>query len=389
MSITRRQLLAGTAAAGAAAAIGALLVGQADPRQAHDPASTAWGASTRRGASSCWSPSTAGTTASTPSCLPRTPPTVRRAGALALPETKVLPLSDGLSLHPSLTGVRQPGTRGAGGDRAGSRLPEPDPQPLPVDGRLADRPARPVRHHGMARALARHPWQPGPAACALHHPDAAPPAPGDQDRRRRAAPGRGHRADRRRGVDAYRRLNAPTGDDLAGRIHQTGTDLLTVSSRLHEALAAVPADATPSNGGALEPPATSAPAPKAKGGAAHTGLAAQMDTIARLIKAGIPTRVYSASLGGFDTHVTEARQPRPAPHGAGSGHHRPDHCPQRSAHGRARDPRRLQRVRAPRHRQRIRGVTTAPLLPSSSWANTSQAASTETSRASLTSTRGT
>ena len=105
-------------------------------------------------------------------------------------------------------------------------------------------------------------------------------------------------------LDAYKRLNNPSGNDLAGRIHQTGTDLLTVSTRLHQALATVPADATPSNSSSLEPAATPAPAP-ANRGAARTGLAAQMDTIARLIKAGLPTRVYSASLGGFDTHVTE------------------------------------------------------------------------------------
>ena len=35
------------------------------------------------------------------------------------------------------------------------------------------------------------------------------------------------------------------------------------------------------------------------------GLAAQLDVIARLIEAGVPTRAYSASLGGFDTHADE------------------------------------------------------------------------------------
>jgi uncharacterized protein (DUF1501 family) len=50
------------------------------------------------------------------------------------------------------------------------------------------------------------------------------------------------------------------------------------------------------------------------GGAAHAAkatqqakgaLAAQLDLVAGLIEAGVPTRVYSVSLGGFDTHADE------------------------------------------------------------------------------------
>jgi uncharacterized protein (DUF1501 family) len=43
-----------------------------------------------------------------------------------------------------------------------------------------------------------------------------------------------------------------------------------------------------------------------KGGAKRGGgLAGQLDTVAGLIEAGVPTRVYSVSLGGFDTHADE------------------------------------------------------------------------------------
>ncbi len=34
-------------------------------------------------------------------------------------------------------------------------------------------------------------------------------------------------------------------------------------------------------------------------------MSAQLDTVARLIVGGLPTRVYVVSLGGFDTHGTE------------------------------------------------------------------------------------
>jgi uncharacterized protein (DUF1501 family) len=37
----------------------------------------------------------------------------------------------------------------------------------------------------------------------------------------------------------------------------------------------------------------------------NSGLAAQLDVVARLIEAGVPTRAYSVSLGGFDTHADE------------------------------------------------------------------------------------
>jgi len=37
----------------------------------------------------------------------------------------------------------------------------------------------------------------------------------------------------------------------------------------------------------------------------NSGLAAQLDVVARLIEAGVPTRAYSVSLGGFDTHSDE------------------------------------------------------------------------------------
>ncbi|MEO9152983.1 MAG: DUF1501 domain-containing protein, partial [Lapillicoccus sp.] len=52
---------------------------------------------------------------------------------------------------------------------------------------------------------------------------------------------------------------------------------------------------------AIAAPATDGtPAPEAKG-----GLTEQLALVARCIKAGAPTRVYSVSLGGFDTHAEE------------------------------------------------------------------------------------
>ncbi|KAA2253019.1 DUF1501 domain-containing protein [Solihabitans fulvus] len=44
---------------------------------------------------------------------------------------------------------------------------------------------------------------------------------------------------------------------------------------------------------------------KPAGGARYGALGAQLDLVAGLVEAGVPTRAYSVSLGGFDTHADE------------------------------------------------------------------------------------
>src|SRR5207248_7098586 len=59
-------------------------------------------------------------------------------------------------------------------------------------------------------------------------------------------------------------------------------------------------------------PPTSTPSPdeqsqRNQGGSAggQSALAGQLDVVAQLVEAGVPTRAYSVSLGGFDTHADE------------------------------------------------------------------------------------
>ncbi|MBM3691181.1 MAG: DUF1501 domain-containing protein [Actinobacteria bacterium] len=90
-----------------------------------------------------------------------------------------------------------------------------------------------------------------------------------------------------------RRISAPSTSDneLQALAAQTMRDLFTVSS-----------DITP----ILRGPAPAAPdLPTSIGGNAggETNLSQQLDVVAKLIAAGAPTRVWSASLGGFDTHA--------------------------------------------------------------------------------------
>lgn len=98
-------------------------------------------------------------------------------------------------------------------------------------------------------------------------------------------------------------LSMPTADGsgLGNRIAQTGADLLRVNKRISELLASLPADAATGAAGLDGTTDPSVAAGRANGGS----LASQLDLVARLIKAGSPTKAYSVSLGGFDTHANE------------------------------------------------------------------------------------
>ena len=81
---------------------------------------------------------------------------------------------------------------------------------------------------------------------------------------------------------------------LAARVAQSGKDLLTVDDAIAHLLAGQPANSDATAGStSLE----------GTGGA--NSLTPQLDLVARLVKAGSPTRVYGVSLGGFDTHANE------------------------------------------------------------------------------------
>jgi uncharacterized protein (DUF1501 family) len=77
---------------------------------------------------------------------------------------------------------------------------------------------------------------------------------------------------------------------LYARVASSGADLFTVAARLAPVLATAP-DRDPGATGQLE----------GDGGE----LGAQLDVVAECVAAGVPTRVWSVSLGGFDTHADE------------------------------------------------------------------------------------
>jgi uncharacterized protein (DUF1501 family) len=80
---------------------------------------------------------------------------------------------------------------------------------------------------------------------------------------------------------------------LAARVAQSGRDLLTVDDAIAHLLAGQPENDETSGSTSLE----------GTGGA--NSLTPQLELVARLVKAGSPSRVYGVSLGGFDTHASE------------------------------------------------------------------------------------
>jgi uncharacterized protein (DUF1501 family) len=104
-------------------------------------------------------------------------------------------------------------------------------------------------------------------------------------------------------ASGFAALSTPTADGsgLGNRIAQTGADLLRVNGSISDMLASLPADAPPAGAGG-----DGAPDPAVAAGRANAGsLAGQLDLVAKLIRAGSPTKAYSVSLGGFDTHANE------------------------------------------------------------------------------------
>jgi uncharacterized protein (DUF1501 family) len=89
---------------------------------------------------------------------------------------------------------------------------------------------------------------------------------------------------------------------LENMVAQSGADLLTVINSVNEVLQSQPAVFGGTN---LEgPPGTTAPS-RSKPSSTTNAVAQQLEIVARLIRGGLPTRVYVVSMGSFDTHGGE------------------------------------------------------------------------------------
>ena len=87
----------------------------------------------------------------------------------------------------------------------------------------------------------------------------------------------------------------------------------------------------------------------------YSGLAKNLQLVARLIAGGLPTRVFYVSQGGYDTHTSQRKRtgrPPARTRRSAAGLHRRSH---RHGRVRSRDDHDLQRIRSPRTRERQPG----------------------------------
>jgi uncharacterized protein (DUF1501 family) len=93
----------------------------------------------------------------------------------------------------------------------------------------------------------------------------------------------------------------PGENPLSARVAHAVVDLQdavrVLGGAVHNGQTAAPATGT------NPPPAQERNAGASAGG--QSALAGQLDIVASLVEAGVPTRAYSVSLGGFDTHANE------------------------------------------------------------------------------------
>ncbi len=215
--------------------------------------------------------------------------------ALGYQPNEVLPLSEGLALHPNLKGMKDLWdakqlaiVRGVGypsPNRSHFRSMDIWQSAVPDDqevtgwvGRWLDRTGDdPLRALSIGGSLPR--IFGGDSAAGAAIPVGALTLPGGPAVR-----------------SAFAAASEPTAgaSPLAARVAQSGKDLLTVDDAIAHLLAGQPAnDEATSGSTSLE----------GTGGA--NSLTPQLELVARLVKAGAPTRVYGVSLGGFDTHANE------------------------------------------------------------------------------------
>lgn len=229
---------------------------------------------------------------------------------LAYAESEVLALGDGLGLNPGMPGLKQLWDDDRLAVVRGMSYPKPDHSHFrSMDIWQTASPDRPVSSGWLGRWLDGHGRDPllavsldpvlPPMLAGETVAGAALPASGlalpDGDLGRAfaalGAPATGERgpvAVAARAVEDLHRVSATVGPMLtgSGSASRGGTD----GDRPHRA-AAHAARLKLGQGG--------------KGGGGAVPLARQLDTVAGCVEMGAPTRAYSVSLGGFDTHAGE------------------------------------------------------------------------------------
>jgi uncharacterized protein (DUF1501 family) len=204
-------------------------------------------------------------------------------GQLAYQPHEVIPLRDGLALHPNLPGLKKLWDRGQLAIVRGVGYPNPNFSHF----RSMD-----IWQTGVAETSVTTGWLgrwldatgTDPLRAVSIGPNLPVALSGERAQAAAVPPGSIRLPGNAPELSAFAAMATSTPDDAAlpAAVAQSGADMLRVEHTL---------------GGVLDQ--------SVSGTSGRDQLSTQLDVVGRLIKAGVPTKVYNVSLNGFDTHANE------------------------------------------------------------------------------------
>ncbi|RLK09618.1 uncharacterized protein (DUF1501 family) [Micromonospora sp. M71_S20] len=215
---------------------------------------------------------------------------------LAYTAEQVRRLDDEVGLNPALAGLHRLHSQGRLAIVHGVGYPKPDRSHFrSMDIWHTAQPDRPGTTGWLGRWLDQAGGDP---RLAVSFEPTLPPLLAGQRSAGAAVPVTGRKAGRGLPQSVLTAFADPEADESESRARAAAcfADLRSVEEMIREVREAADADEA-------EPDGETAPA-TATGGA-RTPLDAQLDLVAQCVEAGVSTRVFSVSLGGFDTHADE------------------------------------------------------------------------------------
>ncbi len=214
---------------------------------------------------------------------------------LAYRPEEVLRLDDAIGLNPGLAGLAAQYRAGRLAIVSGVEYPKPDHSHFrSMDIWQTASPANPANTGWLGRWLDQSGADP---RLAVSFEPVLPVVLAGHSTAGAVVPVGGEVLPRGTGTADLRDLGVPSPGEppMQARAARGFADLVAVDAMLATVPAASPA-----------PAATGDPqTPAATGTGGQSALAGQLDLVARCVEAGVATRAYSVSLGGFDTHADE------------------------------------------------------------------------------------
>ncbi|MGC4809501.1 DUF1501 domain-containing protein [Micromonospora sp. DT228] len=229
--------------------------------------------------------------------IPYADPAYRAARPeLAYPDSEVLRLDDGFGLNPALAGLHRRWSDGGLAIVRGVGYPKPDRSHFrSMDIWHTAQPDRPGNTGWLGRWLDSAGGDP---RLAVSFEPALPPLLAGAGSAGAAVPVTDRKAAKGLPAETLTALAAAEAGESAarGRAAACFADLRSVDEMIRQVRDSADPDAADPDG--EQAPATAT-------GGARTPLDAQLDLVAQCVEAGVSTRAFSVSLGGFDTHADE------------------------------------------------------------------------------------